>query len=75
MHGIGSTMFQGIEQTDDSLYSSKENDESDIEPGKFFMNFFFVALFHTVLVNNIFVEMQAKVKNAISRLITNLIFI
>lgn len=27
-------MFQGIEQTDDSLYSSKENDESDIEPGE-----------------------------------------
>ncbi|XP_031622871.1 adenylate cyclase type 2 isoform X2 [Contarinia nasturtii] len=27
-------MFQGIEQNDDSLYSSKENDESDIEPGE-----------------------------------------
>lgn len=30
-------MFQGIEQNDDSFYSSKENDESDIEPGKFIL--------------------------------------
>lgn len=35
MHGIGSNMFQGIEQTEDSLYSSKENDESDIESGNY----------------------------------------
>lgn len=29
-------MLQGIEQKDDSLYhdSNKENDDSDIEPGK-----------------------------------------
>lgn len=31
---MNTNMFQGIEQTDDSLYSSKENDESDIEPGE-----------------------------------------
>lgn len=34
IHGIGNNMFQGIEQNDDSYYSSKENDESDIESGK-----------------------------------------
>lgn len=34
MHGIGNNMFQGIEQNEDSFYSSKENDESDIESGK-----------------------------------------
>lgn len=34
MLGTGNNMFQGIEQTEDSLYSSKENDESDVEPGK-----------------------------------------
>lgn len=39
MHGIGSNMFQGIEQTEDSLYSSKENDESDIESGKLITKF------------------------------------
>lgn len=27
-------MFQGIEQNEDSLYSSKDNDESEIEPGE-----------------------------------------
>lgn len=43
VHEMNSKMFQGIEQTDDSLYSSKENDESDIEPGEFFWqsNFFY----------------------------------
>lgn len=33
MHGIGINHFQGIEQHEDSLYSSKENVESDAEPG------------------------------------------
>lgn len=34
MQGMGINHFHGIEQNEDSLYSSKENDDSDIEPGK-----------------------------------------
>lgn len=50
MHGIGSNHFQGIEQTDDSLYSSRENDESDTEPGKLIFHtnyrvFFYIAIY------------------------------
>lgn len=41
MNGLGNSThaFHGIEQNEDSVYSSKENDESDIESGKFkFLN-------------------------------------
>lgn len=50
MHGIGNNMFQGIEQNEDSLYSSKENDESDIESGKYT---FFKNSFHSVPPNDL----------------------
>lgn len=33
MLGIGDNTFHGIDQNEDSVYSSKENDESDIESG------------------------------------------
>lgn len=35
MHGVGNNTFHGIEQNEDSVYSSKENDESDIESGNY----------------------------------------
>lgn len=35
MHGVGNNTFHGIEQNEDSVYSSKENEESDIESGNF----------------------------------------
>ena len=63
VHEMNSKMFQGIEQTDDSLYSSKENDESDTEPGEFFWqsNFFFILNFISwKLLKTIF---QRKLKN------------
>lgn len=35
MHAAGNNTFHGIEQNEESVYSSKENDESDIESGNF----------------------------------------
>lgn len=61
MHGIGNNMFQGIEQNDDSLYSSKENDESDGESGKSIpleknlsnVNSFYVSTFLIIQIRSI----------------------